>query len=61
MSIVKEKMKRAIEKFPEDATYEEIMRELVFERMVDRGLKDMREGRVVANEVMKKHISTWQK
>ena len=43
-------MKALIEQQPEDATYEEIMRELAFERMVDRGLADVRAGRTVSNQ-----------
>ena len=61
MSEVKEKMKQVIESFPEDATYEEIMRELVFERMVDRGLEDVRNKRVISNEEMNQRIRAWKK
>ncbi|MDZ7691012.1 MAG: hypothetical protein U5K69_07715 [Balneolaceae bacterium] len=57
MSVVKEKMKKIIESFPEDASYEEIMRELVFEQMVERGIKDVREERTLSNEEMKKSYS----
>ena len=46
---------------PEDATYEEIMRELAFERMVARGLEDSRHGRVVSTDEMQRRIRTWQK
>jgi predicted transcriptional regulator len=42
-------------------TYEEIMRELAFERMVERGLKDSAAGRVISNEEMGRRIRTWQK
>ena len=48
MAIVKEKMKEVIDSQPDDATYEEILRELAFERMVERGLLDSREGRVIS-------------
>ena len=59
MAIVKEKMKEVIESQPDDATYEEILRELKFERMVERGLVDYREGRVISNEEMKRRIRSW--
>ncbi len=59
MSNVKEKMAEVIQSQPEDASYEEIMRELAFERMVDRGLEDSRKGRVISNEEMKHRIRTW--
>ena len=57
----KEKMKEIIESQPEDASYEEIIRELAFAGMVDRGIKDAREGRVISNEEMGKRIWLWQK
>jgi len=54
-------MAEIIQEQPEDATYEEIMRELAFERMVERGLADFRAGRVVSNEEMARRIRKWQK
>ena len=54
-------MTEVIEAQPEDATYEGIMRELAFERMIERGLADSREGRVVSNEEMERRVRTWQK
>ena len=59
MAIVKEKMKEVIEAQPDDATYEEILRELTFERMMEQGLVDSREGRVISNEEMKHRIRSW--
>ncbi len=59
MSNVKEKMAEVIRSQPEDASYEEIMRELAFERMVERGLIDSREGRVISNDEMKRRIKSW--
>ena len=61
MSNLKEKMAEVIRSQPEDASYEEIMRELPFERMVERGLEDSRKGRVISNEEMGRRIRTWQK
>ena len=61
MSTAKQKMAEVIQSQPEDATYEEIMRELAFERMVARGLEDSRAGRVVSNEEMERRMRTWQK
>lgn len=61
MSSVKDRMTVIIQSQPEDATYEEIMRELAFERMVARGLEDSRQGRVLSNSEMERQILTWQK
>ena len=60
MQTVKEKMTEVIKSQPDDASYEEIMRELAFKRMVDRGLEDSRKGRVVTNEEIQHRIQTWQ-
>lgn len=56
MSRVKEKMTEVIQPQPDNATYEEIMRELAFEKMVERGLSDSRNGNVVSNEDMERQI-----
>lgn len=58
MSKVEEKMTEVIQSQPDDATYEEIMRELAFENMVDRGLADSRAGRVISNDDMERRIRT---
>lgn len=61
MITAKAKIKEVVEALPEDASYEEIMRELTFRRMVDLGLEDSREGRIISNEDMQHRIRTWQK
>lgn len=61
MSSVKEKMTEVIQSQPEDASYEEIMRELAFKRMVERGLEDSRAGRAISNEDMEQRIRSWWK
>ena len=58
MSSLKARMAEIIQEQPEDATYEEIMRELAFECMVERGLADSRTGRVTSNEEMTRRIQT---
>jgi predicted transcriptional regulator len=60
MSNIKEKMTEVILAQPDDATYDEIMRELAFERMVERGLSDSRNGRVVSNNEMERRIRLWK-
>ena len=61
MSAIKERMKKVIESFPDDASYEEILRELIFDKMVDKGLEDVRNNRTISDEEMKSRIRTWQK
>ena len=58
---VKEKITEVILSLPEDASYDDIMRELAFERMVDRGLEDVRSGRMISNNEMGCRIKAWRK
>ena len=61
MSMVKQKMKELIEAQPDDSSYDEIIRELAFERMIDRGLEDVRKGHFVSDQEMGHRIRTWQR
>jgi len=61
MSAVKERMTEVILEQPEDSSYEEILRELAFEQMIEGGLKDSREGKVISSEEMSSRIKAWQK
>lgn len=57
----KKQMTKIIRQQPEDSSYEEILRELAFARMVDRGLADSKAGRTIDNAEMKRKTKTWQK
>jgi predicted transcriptional regulator len=52
----RERLKDVIEAQPDDASYDEILRALVFERMIERGLADARAGRTISDEEMGKRI-----
>jgi predicted transcriptional regulator len=59
MATAKEEMSRIIEAQPEDSSYEEILRELAFSRMVERGLKDADAGNTITNEEMLQRLRSW--
>ena len=61
MATAKEKMTEIIKNQPEDSSYDEILRELAFARMVERGLEDSRAGRAISNEDMRRRIRSWQR
>ena len=61
MGMVKEKMIKLIEDQPEDSSSEEILRELAFNQMVERGLSDSDNNRTTSNEEMGRRIRTWSK
>ncbi|HRG14998.1 MAG: hypothetical protein IT478_00500 [Xanthomonadales bacterium] len=59
MSSAKAIIREVVEAQPDDASYEEILRELAFERMVARGLADALAGRVIGNDEMQRRIQAW--
>jgi predicted transcriptional regulator len=61
MGTAKEHISEIINRQPDDSSYDEIVRELAFDLMVQRGLKDSDEGRTMSNEEMQRRIKTWQK
>ena len=61
MSTAKEHITEVIKRQPDDSSYDEIVRELAFDLMVQRGLKDSDERRTIPNEEIERRIKTWQK
>ena len=61
MSKAKEELTKLIEEQPEDSSREEIVRELAFHVMVERGLADSDAGRVISNDEMARRIRSWRK
>ena len=61
MVTAKEHIAEIINRQPDDSTYDDIIRELAFDLMVQRGLKDSDEQRTSSNEEMERRIKTWQK
>lgn len=55
----KDQMISAIEELPDDSSYDEILRELAFARMVERGLADVDAGRTISHEEMGRRIASW--
>jgi len=61
VSTAKDQIKQVLEDQPDDSSYDEILKELAFKRMVDRGLADVDAGNTVGNEEMERRIKSWQK
>ena len=51
--------KKVIETLPQDSSYDEIIRELIFDRMIKNGLEDSKNSNTISNDDMKKKISQW--
>ncbi len=61
MATAKEHIAEIIKRQPDDSSYDDIVRELAFDLMVQRGLRDSDERRTITNEEMKRRIKMWQK
>lgn len=60
MATPKEELTRLIERQPDDSSREEIVRELAFHVMVERGLADADAKRSISNDEMGRRIRSWQ-
>jgi hypothetical protein len=61
MSSVKDVMVDIITQQPEDSSYDEILRELAYARMVQQGLADSDGGRTLSDAKVRERIESWQK
>ncbi len=55
----KEEVQQVLDGLPDDSSFEEIVHELAFERMIERGLADADAGRTISNDEMKQRITSW--
>jgi len=59
MTAPKEEAKKVIDALPEDASYDEILKELAFDRMIQHGLDDSAHEKTIDNQEMKHTIAQW--
>ena len=59
MISIKKRMTKIIHEQPEDSSYEEILKELAFVCMIERGLIDSKKNKVISHEKMIQRIKTW--
>jgi len=61
MGTAKDELKTLLEQQPEDSSSEELVRELAFHVMIQRGLADSDAGRTISNKEMGRRIRSWPK
>lgn len=59
MDSVKEQMIHIIHNQPDDSSYDEILKELAFHKMIEQGLADSNQGRTISNQEMGRRIHSW--
>ena len=57
--LAKEFVQKTLDEMPDDVSVEEIIKELAFKRMVERGLEDSLNNRVISQEQLEKQIASW--
>ena len=58
--VAKQNAEKIIQSLPDDSSYDEILKELAFAKMIEQGLDDSENDKVISNEEMKQKILQWQ-
>ena len=61
MGSAKEEIAQIVQRQPDDSSYDEILRELALARMIDRGLEDSENSKIISDEELRRGIKTWSK
>lgn len=59
MNTVKEEVSQLLERLPDDCSFEDIQYHLYVLQKIERGLQDIKEGRVYSQEEVEKYMSKW--
>jgi predicted transcriptional regulator len=59
MGTPKEEVKRLLDQIPDDSTFEDIQYHIYVREKIERGLKDVAEGRVLSHEEVERRMAKW--
>lgn len=59
MKTPKKEVQGILDRIPNDSTFEDIQYHIYVREKIERGLKDVREGRVLSQRDVKKRLSKW--
>lgn len=59
MNNIKEQVIQLIQQMPEDVSIDDIMSELYFKLQVDKGLKELDEGKGIPHQKVKERMKKW--
>lgn len=59
--LTKEKVKKTIERLPDNFTVDQVIEELIVLNKIEEGLKDIEEGRVFTTGQVKQELKAWLK
>jgi len=59
MNIAKEEVRRMLDQIPDDASFEDIQYHIYVCQKIERGLRDVEEGRVISQKDIERRMSKW--
>jgi predicted transcriptional regulator len=59
MNTAKEEVRKILDRIPDDVSYEDIQYHIYVREKIERGLKDVEEGRVLSQEEAEQRMSRW--
>jgi predicted transcriptional regulator len=59
MRTAKEEVRKMLDQIPDDATFEDIQYHIYVREKIERGLKDIQEGRLLSQEEVEQRMSKW--
>jgi len=59
MSTPKEEVRKMLDRLPDDSSFEDIQYHIYVREKIERGLKDVAEGRVLSQEEVERRMSKW--
>lgn len=59
MGIAKEEVRRILDQLSDDATFEDIQYHIYVRQKIERGLKNVEEGRVIDHAEVEKRMTRW--
>jgi len=59
MRTAKQEVQKMLEQLPDDVSFEDIQYHIYVREKIERGLKDIHEGRVLSQEEVEERMSKW--
>ena len=59
MLSIKDNAKKIIDNLPDDVSYDELINELLFKRMVERGIRDSQNNKITSDKELDREIGKW--
>ena len=59
--LTKDKVRKTIDRLPDNFTVDQLVEELVVLNKIEEGLKDVEDGRIFTTDQVKQELKTWLK